>query len=555
MKTIMQKPLIFFLLCSALLVLGATPALAAEQAIPAIHIDVRLARDGAAVITETWDVRGVSSGTEYYKALNNLEGMRVHSLSVWDETGGPYTRLDRWDTGRSREEKAGTSGILQTSKGYELCWGIGTYGDHQYTLQYTLEGLVKDYGDYAGFYHRFVDDMSSPPQSVTIQIQAEEGALGAGNARIWGYGYPGEVDIADNGTLGAYTSQALDDGDYINLLCRFDQSLFPLAPAADQSFEALQKSAESQNSNTPLFIALAVMGGAVALILSLTAFFYARFKLADGSVVRLHGGNRIAMAWSVPFGGSIPAIYCAVGMLRRGIARQALVGAYMIRWQKAGCISIQEREAAHSSKKNPKKEEVILFHAHKAPSQGAERTLYRLLLDAAGHEGVLCSGNSEDWAQPLHEKLLQWTDEVKREGEGELVRLGAAAQDEKGRVRFTAAGFDQAVEILGLQKYLKDMNRYRTGDAGQEQLWGDYLVFAVLFGMGERVLNHMQALDPAYYDEFSGHYSCDAYSMLHLVMMTNHLSNAAVPAADGTGGSASASGGGGFSGGGGGGSR
>ncbi len=82
-------------------------------------------------------------------------------------------------------------------------------------------------------------------------------------------------------------------------------------------------------------------------------------------------------------------------------------------------------------------------------------------------------------------------------------------------------------------------------------------MFAALFAIGERVLESMEALDPAYFDTFAGMYGCNAYSMIYLITMTNHISSAATPNPNtgGTGGAASSAGGGGFSGGGGGGSR
>ena len=130
MKSKQKRLFTFFVLFTVLFILGTVPVSAEEDAIPSINLDVILQSDGSAVITETWDVRGVSSGTEYYKALNNMEGMRIHSLAVWDESGTQYKTLADWDTKLSREEKSGTCSILKTSNGYELCWGIGSYGNH-----------------------------------------------------------------------------------------------------------------------------------------------------------------------------------------------------------------------------------------------------------------------------------------------------------------------------------------------------------------------------------------------------------------------------------------
>lgn len=215
---IKQKSLFhFFLLIAVVFLMNAVPVFAAEQAIPSINVDFQLKKDGSAVITEVWDVRGVSDGTEYYKALYNMKEMSVHSLLVSDESGKQYKTLENWDTKRSREEKAGTCGILKTSQGYELCWGIGNYGDHQYTIQYTLDGLVKDYGDYAGFYHQFISELSSAPESISMKIRMPDTQLTQDNSRIWAYGFTGQVEIDPAGSLIAYSSEALGKNDYGNV--------------------------------------------------------------------------------------------------------------------------------------------------------------------------------------------------------------------------------------------------------------------------------------------------------------------------------------------------
>ncbi len=553
MKSKQIKLIIILVLFTLMLIPGMAPVFAKEQAIPSITIDVLLEKDGSAVITEVWEVRGISGGTEYYKALYNMDGISVHSLRVWDESGTEYKPLSGWDTDRSLKEKAGTSGILETAKGYELCWGIGSYGDHTYTLQYTLEGLVKDYGDYAGFYHQIVSELSSAPEFASVKISMADTVLTADNARIWGYGYTGEVDIGKDGSLEAFTSEPMDSGDYVNLLCRFDRSLFPLAAKADSSFEKLKEAAESDNSNTAGYIILGVLGAASVAAVILAAFFYSRYKLADGTIVRLPKRKQIDSIGTVPLGRDISNVYAAMNLLRRGISFEHLMSAYLIRWQEAGFISIEEREVKRGFHK-AKKEEAIVLNPNKAPKQRVECSLYDILINGADEDCILWASDVQAQAAEFYEKLKKWAEEVTGEGQKGLLNTGAAARDKKGAVRFTAHGFEQAVRLLGFQKYLAEMHRPNGNEAPRE-LWGDYLVFATLFGSGEQVLKSMQALDPAYFDTFAGMYGCNAYSMLYFMNMTNHFSSAAAPNADGTGGAASASGGGGFSGGGGGGSR
>ena len=115
------------------------------------------------------------------------------------------------------------------------------------------------------------------------------------------------------------------------------------------------------------------------------------------------------------------------------------------------------------------------------------------------------------------------------EGEKALIRSGAAATDIKGTVRFTVSGFEQAVKLLEFRKYLTEIRRQNGDRSASGELWGDYLVFATMFGIGEQVLESMKALDPAYFDTFASMYGCNAYNMIYLVIMTNHISSAATP--------------------------
>ncbi|MDF2888190.1 MAG: hypothetical protein K0R23_2575 [Lacrimispora sp.] len=545
----------FFILIAILFLINAVRVFAAEAGIPSIKVDVLLKKDGSAVITETWNVRGVSDGTEYYKALYHMKDMSVHSLLVSDESGKQYKTLENWDTKRSREEKAGTCGILKTSQGYELCWGIGNYGDHQYTIQYTLEGLVKDYGDYAGFYHQFVSELSSAPESVTMKIRMPDTQLTKDNARIWAYGFTGEVEIDPDGSLLAYSTEALGKDNYGNLLCRFDRSLFPTAKASGMPFEKLQKSADNNNSDAAksiIFVALAL--AAVAAIVPIV-FSYSRYKLADGTVMRLPGTKQIDINWSIPFGGSIPAVYSAMHLLRKGIPLDKLLGAYLIRWQEAGYIRMEK--GGNESGETLKKEDAVVFAQNKPHGTGAENSLYMILASEVDENGILWISDIGKRSEEFYKKLTSWEISLKLEGDNELMNLNAAAMDLKSSLRFTASGFDQAVRTLGFQKYLKDMSGQKQYQTSQGTLWGDYLVFATLFNMGEQVLESMKALDPKHFDSFAGMYGCNSYTMLYLMTMTNHISSAASPSANiaGTGGGVSSFGGGGFSGGGGGGSR
>lgn len=534
--------IIFSLLVFIILSVFSIKVHAAEDSIPSIQIKVMLNKDGSAIITEVWEVQGVSSGTEYYKALNNMESRKVHSFSV-RESGKLYTSLDKWNTKLSRKEKKGTSGILTKSDGYELCWGIGDYGDHTYTLQYTIDNLVQNYGEYAGFYHQFISKLSSAPKSIAISIQMEDEAFNQENARIWGYGFDGKVAIQSNGSLTVISNKALAGKDYVNVLCRFDKKLFPKASSAKISFEELQNSANDKGTN-PLIVILIVIGfigGGIGLI----GFFYSRYKLSDNTVVYLPSHKKININYSIPFGGNIPAIYATLKLLRQGISYNQLMAAYLILWQEANYISIDKRT------KKSKMEESIQFKSEHISATTIEQLLFDLLMEKADHDNILWSSDIVTNSNYISQKLILWEKEVNKEGIKELSRLGMV--EKNGTIRFTRQGFDKAILILGLKKYLSELT-HQSEDVNKE-LWGDYLVIASMFNMGEKVLKTFQGIDKSYYNGFVNHYGCNTYSMIYFMSMTSHISNSTVMNADGTGGSTFSSGGGGFSGGGGGGSR
>ena len=96
-------------------------------------------------------------------------------------------------------------------------------------------------------------------------------------------------------------------------------------------------------------------------------------------------------------------------------------------------------------------------------------------------------------------------------------------------------------------------------------LWKDYLVFAQLYGIADRVAEQFQRLFPAEFQEVAGSIGVDPTAMMRTIRMTDALSASVINRAvarqqagsySGKGGHTSFGGGGGFSGGGfGGGSR
>ena len=121
------------------IMLGVALTMAAQHELRDLDIQVELADNGDATITETRQMTIGDEGTECYIVIGNLNNSRITSLQVSDETGTTYVTEDGdWNVDRSRSEKANRCGIHTTSNGYELCWGVGTSGEHIYQVAYNI---------------------------------------------------------------------------------------------------------------------------------------------------------------------------------------------------------------------------------------------------------------------------------------------------------------------------------------------------------------------------------------------------------------------------------
>ena len=88
-----------------------------------LNIQVVLMKNGDALITERRLMTIDSEGTECYIGLANMGPSIVKDLSVTDESGVKFLNVD-WDVNESRSWKKMKCGIVETKRGYELCWGI-----------------------------------------------------------------------------------------------------------------------------------------------------------------------------------------------------------------------------------------------------------------------------------------------------------------------------------------------------------------------------------------------------------------------------------------------
>lgn len=244
---------------------------AKETTVHGVDIVVSLNQDGSADITENWDVT-VSGITEWYLVQGSLGKIEIQDFSVLDETGRVYEYEGAWDIDRSLEEKAGKCGIVDKGDGsYELCWGVGSDGSHLFSASYHMTNFIKGFDDYCAFNQRLVnDDLSSPPQRVSITITKAGTEFTAEDIGAWGFGFDGTIAV-ENGVVTANSDGALDSSDYVTVMCRFPRQMFDTTNVINGSFSDMQNQAfkgsdyETHSPLSRLLLLLRVLAAIIAI--------------------------------------------------------------------------------------------------------------------------------------------------------------------------------------------------------------------------------------------------------------------------------------------------
>ena len=540
------------------------------QEIRSVDIDVYLNEEGDAYIQQRWDVT-VVRGTEWYIPIENLNGSEVLGLEV-EENGVAFESDGRkWDSSRSLSEKAGRCGIIDKgSKGVELCWGQGSLGDHLWTAGFVVTGLVQSLEDYDAFNFMFVNrDLIANPQHASICFhRLDEKPFTEEETRFWVFGCEGEATLREDGTVFFETDRSMRSGGSLIVMMRFEKGIFHSQNVKDIKFAKMQKKAfrGSDYKQKPkvsfedilgyiiggsfvLICLLAVLGIIFLIIRDLFLLLIGRtWKKGVFGSSRPGGWNREA-----PFGGSIPI---ATWLLKdgtrltfKGDHPERRIGAYFLKWIADGTVTPVKAVDGHYD----------LAFPEKAPEfkDGCESHLYNKAVEAAGANRILENGEFKAWANKHSTSLVNWPKMVEKEGKAALAAYPGDKVSEAGK-------------LLQFKNFLSEFTLAKEREVPEVGLWGQYLVFAQLFGIADKVSAGLSKLYPDQFAEFSRSYGMESQMMSSLLHSWTINANDAYKTAynrqmessssssrsSGFGGHSSFGGGGGFSGGGfGGGSR
>ena len=493
---------------SAVLALAlAVPALAYNPAIRDIDIKVSLSVDGSALVTEVWDVV-VASGTEWYLVRENLGDIDISDLSVIDGDGSPFVNEGSWDVNRSLAQKAGRCGLHKTSGGYEICWGVGSYGPHVFTVSYKMTNVVKTLTDYDMLHMQFVtDELSSAPQHVCLTLRAPV-ALDHNNSNIWGFGYEGTIDWEADGTVVAESDGSFDKYSSLILLLRFDKGIFQSPSIQDRDFDAVLARAmegntyeDEEETDTFSDILAYLFTGLVMWFIFVKPFIKG---IRPGLSWREKRKRRKQIfgvpvlpsdpGWTrdLPFSGNVlETYYVASHSSGDDDKKFNIVSAFILRMMQHGVIQMRTGSAG-------KKEFTFAPTPDLSYMSASEKSFYDMIKTASGSDEVLQEKEFNKWAFSNTSRVDSFVSGLRKDvlnqfsGDHLLAKSGGKYQS----MVLNADGQARAFDAMRFRKFLKDFTIINERYPGEVALWGEYLIMAAVFGIADQVASEMKAIAP-----------------------------------------------------------
>ena len=494
----------------------AGPFLSATD-IRSIDTEVWLHKNGNAVVHQRWDVT-ITGGTEWYIPIENLGDRYIHDLSVFEGDRKYESDGRAWNSDRSLAQKMFRCGIAEKRNGVELCWGQGKVGDHVYDIIYIIDNLIKvssDGEDYMFNWQFLNDEWSASPQHVSMKmynmadstqvwVAGEEGNMG-----IWVFGCEADYSVED-GVVVIESTEPLGYSDYLTVMMRFDKGMFDPFTTDSRTFEQLceaaflgsdyfltdddgepreQKSFLVQLGNFILF-----MGG-FFLGIFLIFFFIPRMiikywrKWTGLRYKKEYFGQKRIRGWwrDVPFNGNLCAAYSLLDYgdhLSGGDSLfSQLIGAYFLRWVHKGLV-VCEKDAEKEGRMN-------LRFTKATPDENKindplELKVYKGARLASGSNLLLEDNEFKKWSEKNYRTVISWQEEAKS----------------AGRKVWMPFSVEKRCQLVQFRNYLEDFTLSKVREAPEAALWEEYLVFAQLFGIADKVSKNLEKLYPELYRDY-----------------------------------------------------
>ena len=522
------------------------------NSISSIEMDVNIDKNGNAHVTEVWKA-SLYQGTEGYRAFKNtaysnfsisnfsvemddnsyrtnlsfLQNMESYEQTQYQNSDiletTKFSYVDKWNTEASFSDKKYKCGIHKISKGVELCWGISQYGSNKYILKYTINNFVSQYTDTQGIYFNLLN-LDQWVGSAKILIHSDVMPLSLENARIWGFGYNGSIVFSD-GAIVMDSQGMLNTSDYMVALVRLQENAFNTSNRSKYSFDKIYESATEGFIETTkeayyieralitiLWVATLMLPFAVTIAIMIKSAI--NLKTMDKTIEEYEHGTAISRNEEPPFWREIPCdknldfaywVANTYHIESSDTFKKGIIGAILLKWVYENRITVTKTKKGLFDISN-NNYAVDLSNIGVLDNE-TEDALYRLLKRAAGSNRILEPNELKKWCKENYTSLGYFFDDTLRRGKKYVKDHGYVSTrieeiPHKKRMQkithiiYSDALRQEAIKLKGLKKFLLDYSLIQEKETIEVHLWKEYLMFANLLGIADKVGKQFKKLYP-----------------------------------------------------------
>lgn len=542
------------------LVLFLVPSIILANEINNIDMKIYVDNNGTAHVTEEWTTK-LNEGTEGYKPYYNLGKSKISNFKV-SMNGKEYTYKSDYDINASFNEKKYKNGFHYIDNGVELCFGITNYGKNTYILSYDISNFVVNTSDnYQMIYWTlFPYDYNPSPERVYIKIYSD--FKYADTLDVWGYGKYGAPTYVYDGYIEMDSESTVTSSEYMTILVKFPENTFTLDTAVDKTFDEYLNMANEgattykvQKKN--FFQKLLSY---IPVLISIFIPFAIVFIAIRSSIVNGYGykNNKVINKKETPLFRDIPCnkdIYYANTLTKlnneifTGYKETNIFGAIILKWVKENKVKfINQTKGAFD-----KETSSIDLTLNPTFDNVLEKELFDIMHEAS-IDGILETKELEKWCNKNYSKFFNLFERIntveihKLKNDNHIYNRTDKNECKKKNVMDDTI-YEESVKLYGLKKFLDEFSKIDTREVLEVHIWDEYLMFAYIFGIADKVAKQLKNLYPEVLEDPNNYIDLDT------ILYINYLSNRSVNAASTARSRAESysSGGGGFSSGGGGG--
>ena len=542
------------------LVLFLVPSIILANEINNIDMKIYVDNNGTAHVTEEWTTK-LNEGTEGYKPYYNLGKSKISNFKV-SMNGKEYTYKSDYDINASFNEKKYKNGFHYIDNGVELCFGITNYGKNTYTLSYDISNFVVNTSDnYQMIYWTlFPYDYNPSPERVYIKIYSD--FKYADTLDVWGYGKYGAPTYVYDGYIEMDSESTVTSSEYMTILVKFPENTFTLDTAVDKTFDEYLNMANEgattykvQKKN--FFQKLLSY---IPVLISIFIPFAIVFIAIRSSIVNGYGykNNKVINKKETPLFRDIPCnkdIYYANTLTKlnneifTGYKETNIFGAIILKWVKENKIKFINQTKGVFDKETSS----IDLTLNPTFDNVLEKELFDIMHEASA-DGILETKELEKWCNKNYSKFFNLFERIntveihKLKNDNHIYNRTDKNECKKKNVMDDTI-YEDSTKLYGLKKFLEEFSRIDTREVLEVHIWDEYLMFAYIFGIADKVAKQLKNLYPEVLEDPNNYIDLDT------ILYINYLSNRSVNAASTARSRAESysSGGGGFSSGGGGG--